>query len=71
METITEEDALLQTAINLEGGGPPYNWKTIAREYFRGSRNHLQCKGRWTKVRKYEFRNFLKSMSIARYNSNL
>ena len=45
-----EEDELLRTAIALEGG-PPHNWTTIAKKYFWGNRNRLQCKGRWTKVR--------------------
>jgi len=44
-----DEDALLKTAISLEGG-PPHNWTLISRKYFHGSRNPCQCKGRWTKV---------------------
>jgi hypothetical protein len=44
-----EEDALLKNAAAIEGG-PPYNWKTISRKYFLGSRTHTQIKGHWKKV---------------------
>jgi hypothetical protein len=45
-----EEDALLKTAVEIEGGSR-HNWKKISRKYFLGSRTDTQCKGRWKKVR--------------------
>jgi hypothetical protein len=44
-----QEDALLMTAIEIEGSSP-VNWKLISSEYFLGSRNEAQCKGRWKKA---------------------
>jgi hypothetical protein len=46
-----EEDETLLYAISAEGKNT-HNWKRIAKKYFSNSRTGLQCKSRWTKVRR-------------------
>jgi hypothetical protein len=46
-----EEDAILKKATRNESG-PKYAWAHIAQKYFSNSRTAIQCKTRWTKVRR-------------------
>jgi hypothetical protein len=46
-----EEDAILMKATRNEIG-PKYAWALIAYHYFSNSRTAIQCKSRWTKVRR-------------------
>lgn len=57
-----DEDDLLLKAV-LKSGRATYDWKRIARTYFKGTRSSVQCKRRWCKLL---YPSFLESASGVR-----
>ena len=50
----TEDDALRNAVQAL--GVPIIDWTVVAKDFFRGSRNHIQCKYRWKIVSAFRYR---------------
>lgn len=44
------EDDFLRRAVAVCGGGPPYAWSTISRDFFLGARTMRQCQSRWARI---------------------